>query len=649
MRNLFLLAAFVSIAANINAQEEVSKVITGTNPIITDQFTADPTARVFEGKVYMYPSHDIPSVITHTDGSAWFSMPDYHVFSSEDLTTWTDHGVILRQEDVPWGKPDAYAMWAPDCVFKDGKYYFYFPDAPASGFGFGIGVAVADRPFGPFTPQAEPIKGIFGIDPCVLIDDDGTSYIYWSGMGLRGCRLNENMLELDGEPQQLDTPLPEGFKEGPFAFKHNGKYYLTYPWVRENTETLAYAMSDNPLGPFEYKGLIMKESPVGCWTNHHSLVEYDGQWYLFYHHNDYSPDFDKNRSARIDRIFFNEDGTIQEVIPTLRGVGPIKANSKIQIDRYSSIEGASIDYLDSSDYFKGWKTVFSGVGDAVCFNAVDFGNEAPSDIVMRVKAPKGGKLALTAGKIAKFDIPACAEWTEVTLPMPFKVTGMQDIKVGLLSKKAVEIDWISFPGLGYPALEPYFTFQNSQAAQPDELGFIRRWLLLEPINKPNYTNTVFVDSYIRENLDTGWNKGDFAVPADGDMVKVGPEVLTWHALDSKLFNVKVYRFAVGTGTGRYGLICRAVTVIDVPEDMENVRLAVGSNSASMWWIDGQEALILSGDRRMVMDDAASKRLTLKKGRHVITGAVINGPGMSDFCVRFIDEQGNPVLGYQILK
>lgn len=226
----------------------------------------------------------------------------------------------------------------------------------------------------------------------------------------------------------------------------------------------------------------------------------------------------------------------------------------------------------------------------------------------------------------------------------------------------------------YPALAPYFSTPAEAAVQPDELGFIRRWVLLEPISKPNRSNTVFVDSYIRENLDNGWNKGDFKVPADGDKVTmqveyqkpvdmtagrpmwgVEPETemkkvkLTWHALDSKLFNVKLYRYAVGTETGRYGAIFRAVTVIDVPEDIENVRLAVGSNSASMWWIDGEEALILSGDRRMVMDDGASKRLTLKKGRHVITGAVINGPGMSDFCVRFIDENGNPVHNYNIVK
>ena len=226
----------------------------------------------------------------------------------------------------------------------------------------------------------------------------------------------------------------------------------------------------------------------------------------------------------------------------------------------------------------------------------------------------------------------------------------------------------------YHALAPYFSTPTEEAIQPDDRGFIRRWLLLEPISKPNRGNTVFVDSYVRTNLDTGWNKGEFVLPKEGDketmtvefqkpvdmsagrpMWGVEPETemkkvkLTWHALDSKLFNVKLYRYAVGTETGRYGLICRAVTVIDVPEDLENVRLAVGSNSASMWWIDGEEALILSGDRRMVMDDGVSKRITLKKGRHILTGAVINGPGMSDFCVRFVDEQGNPVMNYNILN
>ncbi len=197
----------------------------------------------------------------------------------------------------------------------------------------------------------------------------------------------------------------------------------------------------------------------------------------------------------------------------------------------------------------------------------------------------------------------------------------------------------------YPALDAYFsTPVVKTTARPDDNGFIRRWLLLEPLSKPNHTNTVFIDSYLRDVLDTGWNKDGFRLPSDGQADTSG---LVWHALDSKLFNVKLYRYAVGTGTGRYGVIFRAVTVIDCKEDLVDVRLAAGSNSASMWWIDGNEVLILSGDRRMVMDDGASERITLGKGRHILTGAVINGPGMSDFCVRFIDEDGKPVLDYDI--
>ena len=219
------------------------------------------------------------------------------------------------------------------------------------------------------------------------------------------------------------------------------------------------------------------------------------------------------------------------------------------------------------------------------------------------------------------------------------------------------------------ALSGYFTVATDEAATPDSKGFIRRWLLLEPISKPNRSNTVFTDSYIRDAFAKEPDEGMFTtLPKDGQKVKVmvekqapvnltagrpqmptGPQepvfekaTLTWYALDSKLFNVKLFRFATGLDKERYGAIFEAYTVVECDEDIENVRMAVGSNSASMWWFNGEEAVILSGDRRMVADDVASERLTLKKGRNIIWGAVINGPGMSDFCVRFIDEAGNPV-------
>ena len=193
------------------------------------------------------------------------------------------------------------------------------------------------------------------------------------------------------------------------------------------------------------------------------------------------------------------------------------------------------------------------------------------------------------------------------------------------------------------SIAPYFKKITSSTKAPDAEGFFQRWLLLEPINKPNRTNTVFVDSYIRKAFDTLYFPGQFtAVPHDGDKVKVGDQELKWHALDATNFNVSLFRLAYGLNKPTYGVLFWAVTVVNSPREMKVVRMAVGSNSASMWWVNGKEAVILSGDRRMVMDDCVSNRITLKKGQNIIRGAVINGPGMSDFCVRFLNEKGEPV-------
>jgi hypothetical protein len=201
----------------------------------------------------------------------------------------------------------------------------------------------------------------------------------------------------------------------------------------------------------------------------------------------------------------------------------------------------------------------------------------------------------------------------------------------------------SVKGSDTHTIEPYFIPATSSPKVPDKDGFLQRWLLLEPINKPNRTNTVFTDSYVKEALYAEYFPDQFTVvPGDGDTVTVGDQKLKWHALDSTKFNVKLFRFAYGLDKQHYGVLFWAVTVVNSPREKKNVRLAVGSNSASMWWLNGKESVSLFGDRRMVMDDCVSKRLTLKKGRNIIRGAVINGPGMSDFCVRFIDENGDPV-------
>jgi Glycosyl hydrolases family 43/Carbohydrate binding module (family 6) len=423
------------------------------NPIILDQFTADPTARVFGDSIYLYPSHDIP--VRNGKGRAgWFCMEDYHAFSSADLTDWIDHGIIVSQNKVKWVDSNAYSMWAPDCIFRNGKYYFYFPTRARDtnlGKGFSIGVAISDKPTGPFIPQDEPISGVHGIDPNVFIDKDGQAYLYWAEGNLYAAKLKENMLELASEPKVLDSLPVKGLKEGPFVFERNGLYYLTYPHVQNKTERLEYAIGDNPMGPYKVTGVIMDESPTGCWTNHHSLIEFKGQWYLFYHHNDLSPKFDKNRSVRIDSLFFEADGAIRKVIPTLRGVGLTKASRRIQIDRFSSMsdKGAGIRFLDSLNTFEGWKTVLDKAQAWVQYNAVDFGNGKFKAVSVRAASETGGTLeirldAVDGPVIGRVVIPKGAGWGQFRGPLKWVRTGVHNLVVMLEDNAHVEIDWVSF-------------------------------------------------------------------------------------------------------------------------------------------------------------------------------------------------------------
>jgi hypothetical protein len=432
----------------------VSNSALAQNPFITDQYSADPSARVFGDRVYVYPSHDI--LATEGRGRVgWFCMEDYHVFSSANLTEWKDHGVIVSQDRVEWANPEAFSMWAPDCIFRNGKYYFYFPaiiqDTIKYGRGFSVGVAIANRPEGPYKALTEPIKGVIGIDPNVFIDNDGQVYLYWAIGNIYGARIKENMVELDSEPVILAEFPEEGLKEGPWLFERNGTYYMTYPHVQNKTERLEYATGDNPLGPFKFAGVIMDESPTGCWTNHQSIIEFRDQWYLFYHHNDLSPNFDKNRSIRVDSLFFNEDGTIQKVTPTLRGAGITKATDRIQPDRYSALseDGASIAFLDTLERFNGWKTILKGDQAWVRYNSVDFGSQRLSLVQVNASSFSGGTLVIRLDRpdgpvTGEVHLPKGGEW-EVQEAALFSFTpGIHQLFIMPKENSEMEIDWIRF-------------------------------------------------------------------------------------------------------------------------------------------------------------------------------------------------------------
>lgn len=197
-------------------------------------------------------------------------------------------------------------------------------------------------------------------------------------------------------------------------------------------------------------------------------------------------------------------------------------------------------------------------------------------------------------------------------------------------------------------LSAHFITATTKPKAPDAKGFIQRWLVLEPIRKNIARNNIFTDNYLKTTFSTDNFSNDFtAIPKKGETVKLGEQELKWYALDSKVFNFNLYHFTYAINKPPYGVLFWLVTVINCPQEIKNVRMAAGCNSASMWWLNGEEALMLSGDRDMIVDNGTSSRITLKKGKNIIRGAVINGPGMCNFCVRFLDEKGLPVKNFTV--
>ncbi|MDN3580729.1 glycoside hydrolase family 43 protein [Mucilaginibacter flavus] len=321
-----------------------------SKPLISSIYTADPSAHVFNGKIYIYPSHDINTGIPENDNGDHFAMRDYHILSMDSIGgKVTDHGVDFDIKDIPWA---GRQLWAPDAAFKNGTYYLYFPVKDKKDV-FRIGVATSANPAGPFKAEPAPIEGSFSIDPAVFTDTDGKTYMYfggiWGGQLQRwvsghydangsktdlkqdnapaiSCKvalLTADMKHFDGKVKDVvivdsvGKPLLTGdknrrFFEGSWMHKYNGKYYFTYS--TGDTHLLCYAIGDNPLGPFTYKGVIMK--PVQGWTTHHSIVEIKGKWYIFYHDTELSGKT-YLRNVKVVPLQHNIDGSIVEIDPFL--------------------------------------------------------------------------------------------------------------------------------------------------------------------------------------------------------------------------------------------------------------------------------------------------------------------------------------------
>ncbi|MDR1784097.1 MAG: glycoside hydrolase N-terminal domain-containing protein [Dysgonamonadaceae bacterium] len=281
------------------------------NPFVRDLYTADPSAHVWaDGRLYVYPSHDV-------DPPRGCDLMDrYHVYSTDDMVNWTDHGEILNSSQVPWGRKEGGFMWAPDCAFKNGTYYFYFPHPSGTDWNntWKVGVATSKSPVSDFKVQGyfANIDSFAMIDPCVFVDTDNQAYFYYGGGSkCKGGKLKDNMVELDGPLQDM-TGLDD-FHEAAWVFKRNGIYYLMYADNARGHNRLQYATSDNPLGPWKSRGVIL--DAVSSDTSHGSIVEYKGQWYLFYHTCDISGQGNL-RSICYDKLYFNGDGAIRKVIQT---------------------------------------------------------------------------------------------------------------------------------------------------------------------------------------------------------------------------------------------------------------------------------------------------------------------------------------------
>ena len=315
--------------------------------LIKDLYMADPAAHVFNDKIYIYPSHDIDAGIPENDNGDHFDMRDYHVFSMKDMDSEVvDHGVALKVENIPWS---GRQLWDSDVAFRNGKYYLYFSLKDKTDI-FKIGVAVSPNPEGPFVPESDPIKGSYSIDPCAFNDTDGSCYLYFGGLWggqlqryrdnkaiecgkepaheepalpARVVKLKENMLEFEEAPRPVvildeqGQPVKAGdhnrrFFEASWMHKYNGKYYFSYS--TGNTHLLCYAIGDNPYGPFIYQGIIL--TPVVGWTTHHSIVQFQDKWYLFYH--DCVPSGGKTwlRSMKVVEMVYDPEGKIK----TLQGL-----------------------------------------------------------------------------------------------------------------------------------------------------------------------------------------------------------------------------------------------------------------------------------------------------------------------------------------
>lgn len=427
----------------------LSSGISAQNPVIQTHFTPDPAPMVYKNKLYAYTGDDQP-------GFDFYTMTKWHVYSTEDMVNWTDHGSPISLETFSWARDRA---WAAQCIQRNGKFYWYIC-AQTVDNNMAIGVAVSDSPTGPFKDAlGKPLvtTGTWdNIDPTVFIDDDEQAYLYWGNSKLFYVKLNKNMTTYDGKITEIlqsveafgglrrpgksedvlqkQEKFDDVYVEGPWLYKRKNQYYMMYAGMTNRTECLSYSTSSSPTGPWKYQGKIMTDQPTNSFTNHGGIVDYKGKSYLFYHTALLPNGGSYGRSTAIEEFKYNADGSIPKITMTKEGVNPVGTLNPFQRNEAETM--AWSEKCTTSENKKTGVIVSDiRVGGYIKVRAVDFGSGASEFSASIGAGIDGGILEvrldiMDGNKIAEIEVPRTGGWQEfkaLTSKITESVSGIHDV------------------------------------------------------------------------------------------------------------------------------------------------------------------------------------------------------------------------------
>lgn len=445
------------------------------NPIVQHIYTADPAPLVHDGRVYLYTGHD-------EDGSTYFTMKDWRVWSSADMVNWTDHGSPLSLNTFSWASANA---WAGQVIARNGKFYWYVPVTARATNSMAIGVAVSDSPTGPFRDAiGRPLVGNGEIDPTVFIDDDGQAYLYWGNPNLWYVRLNADMISYSGSATKIplttagfgtrtgNASRPTLYEEGPWVYKRNGLYYNVFA-AECCSEFIGYSTAPGPTGPWTYRGTIMPRQGAS-FTNHAGVIDFNGGSYFFYHNGALPGGSGYTRSVAVEKFTYNTNGTFPTITMTTTGAPQIGTLNPYGRQEAETIAwGSGIETEPASE--GGMNVGFIGNGDYIKVKGVGFGTGATSFSARVASATSGGTIELRLGSPTGTRVGSCAvpgtggwqTWQTVSCPVS-GATGTQDLYLRFTggSGNLFNLNWWQFQAGGTTTPTPTPTATSSPTPTP---------------------------------------------------------------------------------------------------------------------------------------------------------------------------------------